>query len=156
MTWLYPAEIVPLRIRAPSNGLSTSTNWIFNFLVVMITPVSFSSIRYKTYVIFAVINAAIILVVYLCYPETAYRSLEEVDTIFRKTKGWFDVVRIARDEPLRYGKNGERLVYEQTEENAARSQGIESGAAVEVSAGVLEDVNKNSEVSSNVEMSKMV
>lgn len=51
---LYPAEIVPLRIRAPSNGLSTSANWIFNFMVVMVTPVSFSSIKYKTYIIFAV------------------------------------------------------------------------------------------------------
>lgn len=51
---LYPAEIVPLRIRAPSNGLSTSANWIFNFMVVMVTPVAFSSIKYKTYVIFAV------------------------------------------------------------------------------------------------------
>lgn len=101
-------------------------------------------------------NAAIIPVVYLCYPETAYRSLEEVDTIFRKTKGWFDVVRIARDEPLRYGKNGERLGYEQTVEHAARSQDIEFGAAAETSAGVLKDVNKNSEVSSNVEMSETV
>ena len=54
MTWLYPAEIVPLRIRAPANALSTSANWAFNFMVVMITPVSFSSIGYKTYIIFAV------------------------------------------------------------------------------------------------------
>ena len=29
MTWLYPAEIVPLRIRAPANALSTSANWAF-------------------------------------------------------------------------------------------------------------------------------
>lgn len=36
MTWLYPAEIVPLRIRAPANALSTSANWIFNFMVVMV------------------------------------------------------------------------------------------------------------------------
>lgn len=34
MTWLYPAEIVPLKIRAPANALSTSANWIFNFIVV--------------------------------------------------------------------------------------------------------------------------
>ena len=54
MTWLYPAEIVPLRIRAPANAVSTSGNWIWNFMVVMITPVSFSSIKYKTYIIFAV------------------------------------------------------------------------------------------------------
>ena len=32
MTWLYPAEIVPLRIRAPANALSTSANWAFNFM----------------------------------------------------------------------------------------------------------------------------
>ena len=54
MTWLYPAEIVPLRIRAPANAVATSGNWIWNFMVVMITPVSFSSIKYKTYIIFAI------------------------------------------------------------------------------------------------------
>jgi MFS family permease len=32
-TGLYPAEIVPLKVRAPANGLSTSANWIFNFMV---------------------------------------------------------------------------------------------------------------------------
>lgn len=140
MTWLYPAEIVPLRIRAPANGLSTSANWIFNFMVVMVTPVSFSSIRYKTYIIFAVINAFIIPVVYFCYPETAYRSLEEIDTIFRKTKGlrgWFNVVPVAKKEPLRYGKNGELLIdYEQTEEHALRKRSTASaGGAKPVSGG---------------------
>ena len=54
MTWLYPAEIVPLRIRAPANALATSANWAFNFMVVMITPISFATITWKTYVIFAV------------------------------------------------------------------------------------------------------
>jgi len=54
MTWLYPAEIVPLRIRAPANALATSANWAFNFMVVMITPVAFENIGYQTYIIFAV------------------------------------------------------------------------------------------------------
>lgn len=31
-----------------------SGNWIFNFMVVMITPVAFANIGYKTYVVFAV------------------------------------------------------------------------------------------------------
>ncbi|MCJ1288134.1 hypothetical protein MMC26_007489 [Xylographa opegraphella] len=106
MTWLYPAEIVPLRIRAPANALSTSANWAFNFMVVMITPVSFSSIKYKTYIVFAVINAVIVPVVYFFYPETAYRSLEEMDSIFRNTTGWFDVVKCAKEEPHWHDKNG--------------------------------------------------
>lgn len=37
MTWLYPAEITPLRTRAPANALSTSSNWIFNFMVSRIS-----------------------------------------------------------------------------------------------------------------------
>ncbi|KAE8452654.1 hypothetical protein EG329_013913 [Mollisiaceae sp. DMI_Dod_QoI] len=122
MTWLYPAEIVPLRIRAPANALSTSGNWLFNFMVVMITPVAFNSIGYQTYIIFAVINAFIFPVVYFFYPETAYRSLEEMDSIFQKTKSVFTVVRQAKEEPRRYGKHGETLIdYEQTEEHKRRA-----------------------------------
>ncbi|KAI1846377.1 hypothetical protein JX266_007582 [Neoarthrinium moseri] len=122
MTWLYPAEIVPLRIRAPANALSTSANWIFNFLVVMITPVAFNSIGYQTYIIFAVINAFMVPSVYFFYPETAYRSLEEMDSIFHRVgagwKGFFTVVQAAKDEPRRYGKNGELLIeYADTDEH---------------------------------------
>lgn len=124
MTWLYPAEIVPLRIRAPANGFSTSANWIWNFMVVMITPVSFNNIDHWTYLIFAIINACIVPIVYFFYPETAYRSLEEMDAIFRKVKGargWFTVVKTARDEPRRYGKNGELLIdYDTAEEKRAQ------------------------------------
>ncbi|KAJ9656822.1 hypothetical protein H2198_004710 [Neophaeococcomyces mojaviensis] len=121
MTWLYPAEIVPLKIRAPANAVSTTANWIWNFMVVMITPVAFESIGYQTYIIFAVINAFIFPCVYFFYPETAYRSLEEMDAIFVKCKSIFTVVRIAKEEPRRHGKNGEILIsYEQTDYHERR------------------------------------
>ncbi|USW53928.1 Putative major facilitator, sugar transporter, major facilitator superfamily [Septoria linicola] len=131
MTWLYPSEIVPLRIRAPSSALSTSANWIFNFMVVMITPVAFDTIGYQTYIIFAVINAFIVPCVYFFYPETAYRSLEEMDEIFHKTTGAFDVVSIARpaNTPHRYDKNGQLLIsYFETEEHQRRSSAVQPGA----------------------------
>jgi MFS family permease len=124
MTWLYPAEIVPLRIRAPANALSTSANWIFNFLVVMITPVAFENIEHHTYTIFAIINAIMVPSVYFFFPETAYRSLEEMDTIFHKVSGpkaYFDVVPVAFKEPRRYGKNGELLIdYKETDEHKSK------------------------------------
>ncbi|KAI9791696.1 MAG: hypothetical protein M1835_000131 [Candelina submexicana] len=128
MTWLYPAEIVPLRIRAPANALSSSANWAFNFMVVMITPIAFSSIGYKTYIIFAVINAFIFPCVYFFYPETAYRSLEEMDVIFRKTTSIFNVVKVAREEPRRYGNKGEALYYyEETETHQRVRTGVGNG-----------------------------
>jgi len=121
MTWLYPAEIVPLRIRAPANALATSANWAFNFMVVMITPVAFANIDYQTYIIFAVINAFIVPCVYFFYPETAYRSLEEMDEIFHKSQSIWDTVRVAKEMPHRYDKNGElKISYLDTEEAARR------------------------------------
>ena len=56
------------------------------------------------------------------YPETAYRSLEEMDSIFHKTRSIFSVVSVAKNEPLRFGKHGELLInYEETEEHRRRS-----------------------------------
>ncbi|KAL1944299.1 hypothetical protein VTO73DRAFT_3484 [Trametes versicolor] len=82
MTWLYPAEIVGLRIRAPANAFSTASNWTFNFMVVMVTGPSFSNISWGTYIVFAALNAFIIPVVYFFFPETAGRSLEDMDVVF--------------------------------------------------------------------------
>ncbi|KZT12841.1 general substrate transporter [Laetiporus sulphureus 93-53] len=82
MTWLYPAEIVGLRIRAPANAFSTASNWIFNFVVVMIVGPSFSNISWRTYIVFASLNAFIIPVVYFFFPETTGRSLEDMDVVF--------------------------------------------------------------------------
>ena len=90
---------------------------IWNFMVVMITPVAFQTIGYKTYIIFAVINGALILpVTYFFYPETAYRSLEEMDAIFQKTTSIFKVVKVAKEEPHRYDKEGHMVIrYEETD-----------------------------------------
>jgi hypothetical protein len=99
-------------------------------MVVMITPVAFETIGYQTYIIFAVINAFIVPCVYFFYPgkcspylsskivlvftilltETRLRSLEEMDEIFRNSTSVFNVVKVARDTPNRYGKSGELLI----------------------------------------------
>ncbi|KAH8647088.1 general substrate transporter, partial [Tricladium varicosporioides] len=84
LPWLYPAEINPLRTRARANAVSTCSNWLFNFLIVMVTPVMISSISWGTYLFFAVVNACFIPVIYFFYPETRRRSLEEIDLIFAK------------------------------------------------------------------------
>lgn len=79
----------------------------------MITPVAFENIKHHTYTIFAVINAFIVPSVYFFFPETAYRSLEEMDTIFSKVNGLggaFTIVKQAKIEPHRYSKKGELLV----------------------------------------------
>ncbi|KAF3031566.1 hypothetical protein E8E12_002147 [Didymella heteroderae] len=84
MTWLYPAEITNLRIRIQANALSTCSNWLSNFLIVMITPPAFANLQHNTYTMFAVFNAALLPAVYFFFPEPKGRSLEELDVIFAK------------------------------------------------------------------------
>ena len=62
----------------------TCTNASFTDLskIVMITPPAFANLGYRTYVMFAVFNAAIIPCVYFFFPEPKGRSLEELDVIF--------------------------------------------------------------------------
>lgn len=49
-----------------------------------------------------------------------------MDSIFHKTNSIFSVVRVAREEPRRYGKHGELLIdYSQTEEHKRRASYVE-------------------------------
>ncbi|KAK8117870.1 sugar transporter [Apiospora kogelbergensis] len=84
LPWLYPAEINPIKTRAKANAVSTCTNWLFNFLIVMVTPIMIEKISWGTYLFFAAINATFLPIIYFFYPETANRSLEEIDIIFAK------------------------------------------------------------------------
>ncbi|KAJ9634208.1 hypothetical protein H2199_009092 [Coniosporium tulheliwenetii] len=80
--WLLPAEYAPLAIRTKAAALATASNWIFTFLVVEITPVSINSIKWRTYIYFAIFNAAFLPLVWFFYPETQNLSLEQVDKLF--------------------------------------------------------------------------
>lgn len=82
LPWLYPAELNPLRIRTKANAVSTMSNWLFNFLVVQVTPTMIASIGWGTFLIFACANALFIPVIYFYYPETKGRTLEAIDLIF--------------------------------------------------------------------------
>jgi sugar porter (SP) family MFS transporter len=80
--FLYPSEISTLRIRSKGSAISVLSKWMFNFLVVMISPVAMANIGWKTYIIFIVLNFVFIFVIYFFYPETKGLALEQVDKIF--------------------------------------------------------------------------
>ena len=84
--WLLPAEYAPLAIRTKAAALATASNWIFTFLVVEITPVSIDSIRWRTYIYFAIFNVAFIPLIWFFYPETRNLSLEQIDLLFTGEK----------------------------------------------------------------------
>lgn len=82
--WLYPVEINSLSMRTKGAALATSTNWIVNFMVVEVTPIGIQSLHWKFYIIWTVFNASFVPIVYLFFPETADRTLEDMDRLFRE------------------------------------------------------------------------
>ncbi|KAI1083688.1 putative MFS glucose transporter [Whalleya microplaca] len=80
--WIYCSEVFPLKYRAKGVGLSAATNWIFNFALAFFVAPAFTNIVWKTYIIFGVFCAAMTFHIFFLYPETAGRTLEEIDIVF--------------------------------------------------------------------------
>jgi hypothetical protein len=61
-------------------------------MIVEITPIAITNIGYRFYIIFAVFNLCIALVVYCFIPETKGLSLEDIDFYFVRKYGSTNVV----------------------------------------------------------------
>lgn len=96
LTFLYATEVAPSQHRAAINALSTSAVWISNFLLAQVTPVGFNTIGYRYYIVFAVLNAAIVPIVWFFFPETSGLALEKIDEIFIESRSIWEPVKIAR------------------------------------------------------------
>ncbi|OAG42299.1 hypothetical protein AYO21_03467 [Fonsecaea monophora] len=80
--WVYPPEILPLKIRAKGAALAAGADFLGNFLVVEVTPDGVKNLGWKFYIVWAVLNLANAIIVWLFYPETGGQPLEAIDTLF--------------------------------------------------------------------------
>lgn len=53
-------------------------------MVVEITPIGIDSLGWRFYIIWTIFNASFVPTVYFLYPETAGRTLEDIDQLFRE------------------------------------------------------------------------
>lgn len=98
--FMYGAEIAPLDIRHQVTAMGAMSSWLFNFMVAEVSPIAFSNIKWKYNIVYAATSAAGVVVIFLFYPETRGRSLEEIDQIFIQSKSIFDPVRVAKKLPM--------------------------------------------------------
>jgi len=87
VSWAYPPELYPLRVRGKAVALATSGNWAFNFALAYFVPPAFVNIQWKAYILFAVFCAAMFVHVFFLFPETAGKTLEEVEGMFTDPSG---------------------------------------------------------------------
>ncbi|RAH55367.1 sugar transporter [Aspergillus piperis CBS 112811] len=95
--FLYAAEIAPQELRIHLAAIGTATHWLFNFVIAEITPIAFATIRWRYYIVYAVIGFSVALMVYFVFPETKGRSLEEMDRLFGDPEHWWKVTVYSRE-----------------------------------------------------------
>ncbi|KAH2455435.1 hypothetical protein KXW63_003844 [Aspergillus fumigatus] len=103
--WLYPTEINSLPMRTKGAAVATATNWITNFAIVEITPIGIQNLGWKFWIVWTVLNAVFLPVIYFLYPETANRMLEDVDAYYRTNPPLIVVLdpdAISTKRPLRF------------------------------------------------------
>jgi hypothetical protein len=92
-------------MRTKGAAVATATNWITNFVIVEITPIGFQNLGWRFWPIWVGTNALFLPLIYLCYPETASRTLEDLDAYFRSDPSLFvfrDKDAICATRPLKY------------------------------------------------------
>lgn len=97
--FLYCTEVAPVRLRVAMASVSTANHWLWNFVVVMITPVAIDTIGYQYYIMYAILSACIPILVYFFYPETMNRNLELLNHVFRDASSPWQIVSMARHLP---------------------------------------------------------
>ena len=87
VSWIYPPELYPLRVRGKAVALATSANWAFNFALGYFVPPAFVNIKWQTYIVFGVFCVCMFLHTFFMFPETAGKTLEEVAELFEDPYG---------------------------------------------------------------------
>ncbi|KAJ8115700.1 hypothetical protein OPT61_g2710 [Boeremia exigua] len=82
VSWTYPSEIFPAKVRAKAVSLATATNWTCNCALAFAVPPLLWSINWRMYMIFGTFNGLALIHMFLAAPETKGKTLEEMDTVF--------------------------------------------------------------------------
>lgn len=135
LPWIYPPEINPMRTRTVATAVSTCTNWITNFGVVMFTPIFMDTSAWGAYLFFAVMNYLFVPIIFFFYPETAGRSLEEIDIIFAKAHA-------DGRQPWRVAATLPKLSYKEIEEQGTQL-GLYDGDFEKEGFDVKEDISSS-------------
>ncbi|RMZ84083.1 hypothetical protein DV737_g1253, partial [Chaetothyriales sp. CBS 132003] len=104
--------LLGMAMRTKGAAAGTATNWIFNFMVVEITPIGIQNLQWKFYIIWTILNASFVPLTYFFYPETAGRSLEDIEDYFRKNPS----VWVYREKEATKSKRPQHLIEKQLED----------------------------------------
>ncbi|BEJ17436.1 hypothetical protein CspHIS471_0608370 [Cutaneotrichosporon sp. HIS471] len=82
VSWIYQSEIFPMHMRALGASVSTASNWLNNVIIAQITPIAFSAIGYRYFIVYVATCLSNTVICYFLFPETKNKTLEEIGLLF--------------------------------------------------------------------------
>ncbi|KAJ5642475.1 low-affinity glucose transporter HXT3 [Penicillium lividum] len=79
--WVYPTEVFPLASRSKGAALATFAFSIAGGTINIIIPYLINAIGFWVFILFGLINIALLVPIYLFYVETANRHLEQLNIL---------------------------------------------------------------------------
>lgn len=85
LAWTLPAEVFPSSKRAKGVGAATAMVWLANFIIGVIVPEMQLKMGWGTYLFFGCFCFAASVFSFFFVPETAGKSLEQIEAVFGST-----------------------------------------------------------------------
>lgn len=82
LIWTLPSEVFQNVNRAKGVGFAVAISWLSNFIIGVCVPPMIENIKYGTYIFFAAFCFLAAIFAYFLVPETANKTLEELDILF--------------------------------------------------------------------------
>ncbi|OCT46896.1 hypothetical protein CLCR_02626 [Cladophialophora carrionii] len=82
ISWVYPAEIFPVEVRALGNAITTFCHWSINLIFAQFTPKALAAVGFRYFYLFFGFNLISMVCYMLFYPETKNRTLEDMERLF--------------------------------------------------------------------------
>ncbi|MCO5590307.1 hypothetical protein L7F22_044276 [Adiantum nelumboides] len=90
LSWTYPVEIFSTGMRARGTAVTTMASYLSNFMIGQVSPIALKNVGWRYYLVFAICGFTNALTIFLFFPETKGRTLEEMD-LYMEEMPWIVV-----------------------------------------------------------------
>ncbi len=115
LQYLYPSEVLRFETRAKGLGAYGFVTNVGNVINTYCAPIGMVNIQWKFYLVFIVVHALYIPMLYFTFPETKGRTLEELDEVFNAKN------------PVKKSLELKKVIVKESEGVIASSEGFHDG-----------------------------